>query len=187
MDGHQIDNVAWLAAAVRCRDLVRGKVNWMQYITERLIPHRREESKITIDNPFQLRGFAGAFRRNRVDPRIASEPFQRVATLLKQRGVLFRRLRYTVLAVVEYIDVARIARRGAVQWCDRPASDWERVCCSITPTRRTLRRRGGRGPRNRPGLWARCSSIYATICGINSPYTSVNRMFRPLNKYVSFV
>ena len=33
----------------------------------------------------------------------------------------------------------------------------------------------------------RAYSSYPTICGINSPETSVNRMSRPLYRYVSFL
>jgi hypothetical protein len=60
MDGYQIDHVAWGSTVSRSSCLVHGQVNRVQHITEKVVPHGREKSKVTVCNPLQLHVLAKA-------------------------------------------------------------------------------------------------------------------------------
>ncbi len=87
MDRYEVDNVAGNAPVSRRRCFVRGQVDGVQYITEKLIRLSRKKTKVTVGDPLELHGLTETLNSSVTLARLEFSPRQLEASFDKSGGI----------------------------------------------------------------------------------------------------
>jgi hypothetical protein len=86
----------------------------MQDVTKNLVPDRREKTKVAVGYPFQTCALALPRDFSRMNCGLLPQPADTVSFRFKRLGIIEGRGCNAFLAIMECVDIAGVARCGAV-------------------------------------------------------------------------
>ena len=115
MDGHEVDQIAHLAAPGGGHHLVGGQVHRVQDVAEVLIRYCGEKTEVAVHNPFQPGGGIPLGDFGCIDQGQLPQPGHKIPGPRQGFRVTQSGRRNPFLAVMENVDIAGIPKRVAVQ------------------------------------------------------------------------
>jgi hypothetical protein len=110
MNVDKIDDIARLATAGCCHGFISRQIGRMQHVAEIAILHDRKKPEVAIDDPLKFGARSILRDQSWVECSLASLPSDLQTCLFKCCGILVGGTGYTLLAVMEDVDIVGKAR-----------------------------------------------------------------------------